>query len=163
MTEMAASSAAESGTMSRHSAGRATIRPFLFVGAGVLAVNFINNQNYGQLFSQCFLQYETRLRQRPFAGIHQQNSAINHIETAFHLAAEIGVARRIDNIYFDTVIFYRRIFCRDGDAAFFFQIKRIHNAIFYSLIDAKNTRLFQHGIEQSGLAMVNVGNNSNIT
>ena len=38
MTEMAASSAVESGTMSRHSAGRATARPFLFVGAGVVAL-----------------------------------------------------------------------------------------------------------------------------
>ena len=31
-----------------------------------------------------------------------------------------------------------------------------------NLIGAENSRLFQHGIKQSGLPMVNVGNNSNI-
>ena len=44
------------------------------------------------------LQHEARLRHGAFGGVHQQDNAVDHLEHALHLAAEVGVARGIDDV-----------------------------------------------------------------
>ena len=43
-------------------------------------------------------QHEARLRQRPLGGVHQQHHAVDHRQPALHLAAEVGVAGRVDEV-----------------------------------------------------------------
>ncbi len=46
--------------------------------ARIGAINLIQHDDRRELSLQRFLQHVARLRQRPFAGIHQQNHAIHH-------------------------------------------------------------------------------------
>lgn len=73
------------------------------LGPGVFAVNFIDHHHNRKTSLQGLVQHKTCLRQRPFRGINQQNSAAGHGEGAFYLAAEICVAWGIDNVNFDVI------------------------------------------------------------
>ena len=42
--------------------------------------------------------HELGLRHRPLGRVHQHHDAVHHVQDALHLAAEIGVARRIDDV-----------------------------------------------------------------
>ena len=49
-------------------------------------------------------QHEARLRHGAFGGVHEQDNAVDHFEHALDLAAEVGVARRIDDVDLDTLV-----------------------------------------------------------
>ena len=63
-----------------------------FVDAGIGAVGLVDQQDYGELCSQCLTQHEAGLRQRALRGINEQNNAVNHGQTALDFATEVGVA-----------------------------------------------------------------------
>ena len=43
-------------------------------------------------------EHEAGLGQRPLGGVDQQEHAVHQAETALHLAAEVGVARGVDDV-----------------------------------------------------------------
>ena len=51
---------------------------------------------------------------------------------------------------------------QNRDAAFPLQLVRIHHALGYLLIGAEGAGLPQHGVNQRGLAMVNMGDDGDI-
>ena len=91
-------------------------------------VNFIEHHDRRQLCGERFLQNVARLRQRPFARIHQHQHAIHHAQRALHFAAEIAVARRVHDIDFRVVIRDRRILRENRDSALALQFVRVHHA-----------------------------------
>ena len=66
---------------------------------------------------QSFPQHERRLRHGAFFRIDQNQHAIHHAEGAFHLTAEIGMARRIHNIDLHAVVDDAGVFRTDRDPA----------------------------------------------
>ena len=56
---------------------------------------------------QRFAQHKTRLRHRAFCRINQQQHTVNHVEYAFHFAAEISVTGRIDDVDLDCLSGFR--------------------------------------------------------
>ena len=44
-------------------------------------------------------EHEARLRHGPLGGVHQQDDAVDHLQYALHLAAEVGVARGVNDVY----------------------------------------------------------------
>ena len=69
----------------------------------VRAVDLVDRDDRANALAQCLGYDELRLRQRPFGGIHQQHCTVDHVENALDLTAEVGVARRIDDIDARTV------------------------------------------------------------
>ena len=69
-----------------------------FRGARVDAVDFVQHDDRRQLGGQRLLQDVAGLRQRAFAGVHEKDHAIHHAQRAFDFAAEIAVARRVDDV-----------------------------------------------------------------
>ena len=55
-----------------------------------------------------FLQHEARLGHRALKGVDEQDAAVCHVEHALHLAAKVGVARGVYDIYL-------YVFVADGD------------------------------------------------
>ncbi len=53
---------------------------------------------------QRLLQHVARLRQRAFAGVHQEQDAIHHAQRALHFTAKIAVTRRVHDVDFDVVV-----------------------------------------------------------
>src|ERR1700739_4415406 len=133
-----------------------------FFRPGVGAVNFVQNDDWRQLRGQGFLQHVARLRQRPFAGIHQQDDAVNHAQRAFDFTAKVAVAGSVHDIDLGVVEKQRRILGQNGDAALAFQVVGIHYALDNSFVGAKYAALAEHGVHQRRFAVVHVGDNGDI-
>ena len=106
--------------------------------------------------------HELGLRQRPFGGIDQHQSAIDHVEDALDLAAEIGVARRVDDIDARVLPEDRGHLGEDGDAALALEVVGIHGALGDALVLAERAGLLQQPVDQRGLAMVDVGDDRDV-
>ena len=129
----------------------------------VRTVNLVDDNNRFQVLLQCFTQYVFGLRHRAFISINQQQYAINHGQYALYLAAKISMARGVKDVDFYAFMHNCSIFGKDCDTTLTLQSIGVHNAVLYMFISTENTALLQHSINQSGLAMVNVGDNCYIT
>jgi hypothetical protein len=69
-----------------------------FVGAGVGLVDLVDADDGLQADLQRLADDEFRLRHRAFGGVDEHDGAVDHGEDALHLAAEIGVAGRVDDV-----------------------------------------------------------------
>ena len=95
---------------------------------------------------QCFTQYVFGLRHRAFISINQQQYAINHGQYAFNLAAEVSMARGIQNVDFYAVVHNSGVFRQNGDTTFTLQSIGVHNTFFNALVSTENAALLQHSI-----------------
>ena len=75
-----------------------------FLRTRVGAVDLVDDHDRRQVRFQRLAQHIPRLRQRAFAGVHQQHDAIHHLQRALHFAAEIAVAGRVDNVDLHVVV-----------------------------------------------------------
>jgi hypothetical protein len=140
-----------------------------FRGAGVGAIDLVDDDDRPQLALEGFAQDEARLRQRPLGGVHEQEAAIGHLQDALDLAAEIGVARRVDDVDLHAGDGQGDVLGEDGDAALAFEIVGIEDEPVLStgeaiqLLGAEESRLAHHHIDERGLAMIDVCDDGNIT
>ncbi len=72
------------------------------------------------------------------------------------------MAGRVDDVDFHVVIEDGGIFRQDRDAALAFQFVRIHDAFDMVLVGTKGAALLQHGVDQRGLAVVNVRDDGDV-
>ena len=114
-------------------------------------------------FSKACLQHEPGLRHGAFHRVHQQQAAVGHIDNALDLAAEIGMARRIDDIDLHAPVHDGGILGQDGYAFLALQRIAVHDQLAHLLVLAENLALLEQGIHQAGLAVVYMRDNSNIS
>jgi hypothetical protein len=99
----------------------------------------------------------------PFYRINQQQAAVRHVDDTFYLPTEIGMPRSINEIDINAPVHYGRILSHDGNPLFPLKGITVHYQLAYCLVISKDLALLEHGIYQGGLAMVNVGNNRDIS
>jgi hypothetical protein len=99
----------------------------------------------------------------PFDGIDQQQHAVDHGQHALDLAAEVGVARGVDDVDMRALPVDGAVFRQDGDAAFLFQVVGIHHPFGYRLVGGEGAGLAKQLINQGGLAVVDVGDNGDVS
>ena len=128
-----------------------------FRRARVGAIDLVDAKNRGQVRLERLLEHEARLRQRTLARIDQQQHAVHHRQRALDFAAEIRVARSIDDIDARLAPQDRSVLGHDRDAALALERVGIHHAIDDLLVGAEHARLAQHRIDQSGFAVIDVG------
>ena len=116
----------------------------------------------GSLRFQRLHQHVAGLRQRAFAGVHQQHDAVDNLERALDFAAEIAVAGRVDDVDLDVVIADAGGLGENGDAALALQIVRVHHALGDCFVVAENAALPEHGVDQRGLAVIDVRDDGDI-
>ena len=112
---------------------------------------------------QRLLEHEAGLGHGALGGIHQQDNAVDHLQNTLHLAAEVSVARGIHNVDLVVFIVHGGVLGQNGDAALTLQIAGVHDPLHSGLILPVNAALLQHFVNQGRLAVVNVGNNGNIS
>ena len=112
---------------------------------------------------KCSLKHETGLRHRTFSRVNEQNYAVYHLENTLDLAAEVSVTGGVDEIDLDVLVVNGSVLCEDGNSALLFKIARVHNSSNRLLIFSVNTALLEHLVNESGLTVVNVCNNCNIS
>src|SRR6266850_4126599 len=93
-----------------------------FVWIGVLAINFVDDDDWFCAGFEGFAENETGLRLGTVCGIDDEQHAVDHVHDAFDFAAEIGVPRSIDDIDVVILVFESGVFGADGDALFALEI-----------------------------------------
>ena len=101
-------------------------------------------------------QHEARLRHHALDGVHQQQHGVHHAEHALDLAAEVGVAGRVDQVDVDALEADRRVLGVDRDAALALLRVAVHHALDRGLLGRQRAGLAQQAVEQRRLAVVDV-------
>ena len=133
-----------------------------FLDAGIGTVDLVDGHHQAQVLLQSLLQHETGLGHATLGSIHQQQNAVDHLQHALDLAAEVGMARSIDDVDLDTLVGAGAVLGQNGDAALTLNIAAVHDALSHDLIVAERAALTQHCVHQGGLAVVNVSDNGNV-
>ena len=133
-----------------------------FRDAGVGLVDLVDADDRLQADLERLADDEFRLRHRAFGGVDEHDGAVDHRQDALHLAAEIGVAGRVDDVDAHVLPGDGGGLGHDGDAALFFEIVRIHHALGDALVFAKGARLLEQAVDERGLAMVDVGDDGDV-
>ena len=130
--------------------------------AGVAAVDLVDRDDDGQVARHRLLEDVAGLRQRPLGGVDEQQHRIDHQQRALDLAAEVGVAGRVDDVEPDAGVVDRRLLGEDRDALLALEVAGIHDAVDDGLVGAEGARLAQHRVDQRRLAVVDVGDDREV-
>ena len=130
---------------------------------GVAAVDLVDGDDRPEPERQRLPGDEPRLRHRPLGGVHQDQHAVDHAQDPLDLAAEIRVARGVHDVDLDALPADGRVLGQDGDPALPLERVRVHDPLFDLLVGAERPRLPQHLVHQRGLAVVDVGDDGQIT
>ncbi len=130
--------------------------------AGIGAVDLVEDDDGRELGFKRLLQHVAGLRKRAFAGVDEEHDAVDHAQGALDFAAEIAVAGGIDNVDLDVVIKEGGVLGENGDAAFALEVVGVHDALDDFLVGAENAALMEHGVDQGGLAVVNVSDDGDV-
>ena len=105
--------------------------------AGVGAVDLVDDEDDRQPRLERLAQDEARLRQRPFARVDEQQHAVDHRERALDLAAEVGVAGRVDDVHLHVAVANGRVLGEDRDPLLALEVHRVHHALVDVLVVAE--------------------------
>ena len=130
--------------------------------ARVLAVDLVDDHDDRQMRLEGLAQHEARLREGAFRGVHEQDGAAGHGERALDLAAEVGVARGVDDVDLDALPGDGAVLGRNGDPALALEIHVVHDAVLHLLVLSENAALLEEGINKGGFAVIDVGNDGHV-
>ncbi len=133
-----------------------------FLGTGVGAVDLVDDDHRGEAGFEGLREHVAGLGKGAFGGVDEEDYAVDHLEGALDFAAEVGVAGGVDDVDLVVVIVEGGVLRKDGDAALFFKIVGVHDAIGDGLVGAEGAALAQHGVHEGGLAMVDVGDDGDV-
>jgi hypothetical protein len=133
-----------------------------FLVARVGAVDFVDDENRRELRLEGLGEDVAGLRQGTFGGVDEEHDAVDHLEGALDLAAEIGVAGSVDDIDLLAVVEDGGVLGEDGDAALALELVGVHDAVGQGFVGAKGSCLAQELIDEGGLAVVDVGDDGDI-
>ena len=133
-----------------------------FLRTRVGAVDLVDDDDGRELGFEGLGEHVAGLRQRAFAGVDEQDDAVDHLEGALDFAAEVGVAGGVDDVDLGVVIVDGGVLGEDGDAALFFEVVGVHDALGDGLVGAEGAGLAQHGVDERGLAVVDVGDDGDV-
>ena len=126
------------------------------LGIAARAVDLVDDQDRAQAQRERLAGHEAGLRHRPFVGVDEQADRVDHPQHALDLAAEVGVARRIDDVDAHPLPGDRGELRQDRDAALALELVRVHRAVGDDLAGAEAAGLAQEAVDERGLAVVDV-------
>ena len=129
---------------------------------GVGTVDLVHDDDDAQAAFQSMGQNETRLRLGALVSVNDEQCAIGHVQNALDLAAEVGMARGVDDVDLHALVRNSNVLGKDGDAALTFLIVRVQNAFLDFLILTECVRGPQKTVNQGGFAVINVGDDCNV-
>jgi hypothetical protein len=130
--------------------------------AGIGTVDLVDDDDGGELGFKRLGEHVAGLRERTFAGVDEQHDAVDDFEGALDLAAEIAVAGGVDDIDFDALVPDAGDLGEDRDAALALELVGVHDALGVFFIFAPDAALSEHGIDEGGLAVVDVRDDGDV-
>ena len=122
----------------------------------VRPVDLVDDEEHRQPALERLAQDEARLRQRPLARVDEEQHAVDHPQRALDLAAEVGVARRVDDVDLRRAVADGGVLGEDRDALLALEVHRVHDALRHVLVLAERARLPEHRVDERRLAVVDV-------
>ena len=119
-------------------------------------VDLVDHRDRPQPFAQRLAEHELGLRHRPLGRVDQEQAAVDHGQDALDLAAEIGVARRVDDVDPHALPDHRGALGQDGDPALALEVVAVHRPLLNLLVLAERAGLLQQPVDQGRLAVVDV-------
>ena len=129
----------------------------------IRTVDFVDDHHRFQMMFQGFPQYVFGLGHGAFISVYQQQYAVHHVQHPFHFAAEVSMARSVQDVDLAAIVHNGSILGQDGDPTFSFLIVGVHDPFLHLLVGPEYTALLQHGIHQGSLTVVDVSDDGNVT
>ena len=126
-------------------------------------VDLVDDEDHRQPRLERLAQHEASLRQRPLARVDEQEHAVDHRQAALDLAAEVGVARRVDDVDLRVAVVDGRVLGEDRDPLLALEVGRVEHALAHVLVVAEGARLPEHGVDERRLAVVDVRDDRDVT
>ena len=130
--------------------------------ARLVAIDLVDDDDRPQAMLEGLLRDEAGLRHGTVHRIDQQQHAVDHGEHALDLAAEIGVARRVDDVDAIVAPGDRGVLGENGDAALALQLVRVHDPLLHVLARIERAGLAQQLIDERGLAVIDVRDDGDV-
>ena len=124
--------------------------------ACVGAIDLVDHKDYWKRACKRLGEDVARLRKRPFRRVDQEEYGVNRQEAALNLAAKVSVAWCINDHDAHTLELDRRLLGENGDPLLALKVAAIHHALHELFVRAEGTVLAQQAVDQRGLAVVNV-------
>ena len=131
-------------------------------GIGVGAVDLVDHHDDLEVGGQRMRENEARLGLGTLVCVDDQQGAVGHVQHALDLAAEIGVAGRVDDVDLDVLVGDRDVLRQDGDAALALLVVAVEDALLDLLVGAEHAGGVQQAVYQRRLAMVDVRNDGHV-
>jgi hypothetical protein len=115
------------------------------------------------------LKDEPGLGHRPLGGVHQEEHAVRHRQHPLHLAAEVGVAGGVDQVDLHDLpgggvgVVDGDVLGEDRDAPLALQGVGVEEGVLRHLALAEVAALAQQGVDEGGLAVVDVGDDRHVS
>ncbi len=122
----------------------------------VRPVDLVDDEDHGQPRLERLAEHEPRLRERAFAGVHEQEHAVDHRQAALDLATEVGVTRRVDDVDLRPAVANGRVLGQDRDALLALEVHRVEHPLGDVLVGAEGTGLPEEGVHERRLPVVDV-------
>ena len=130
--------------------------------AGVAAVDLVDRDDDRQPAGHRLLEDVARLRQRALGGVDEEQHRVDHQQRALDLAAEVGVAGRVDDVEPDAGVVDGRLLGEDRDPLLALEVARVEDPVDERLVRAEGARLAEHRVDERGLAVVDVGDDRDV-
>ena len=132
------------------------------LGVGRGLVDLVHHDHHGEARVDGVAQDEARLRHGALGGVHQQQRAVGHAQDALHLAAEVGVARGVDDVDLHALVLDGDVLRQDGDAALALLVVGVEHALLDLLVLAEGVGGLEHLVDERSLAVVDVGDDGDV-
>ena len=107
-------------------------------------------------------EHVARLGHGALVGVDQQQHRVDHAEHTLHLAAEIGVARRVDDVDQVLLPLHRAVLGADGDAALALEVVAVHHTLVDVGALAEHVGGAEDAVDQRRLAVIDVGDDGQV-
>ncbi|CAB4908849.1 unannotated protein [freshwater metagenome] len=120
------------------------------------AIDLVDDEDDRQVGLERLAEHEARLGQRALRRVDEEDDAVDEGQAALDLAAEVGVAGRVDDRDRRVAPLDDRVLGEDGDPALALLVVRVHDAVGV-LAAVQGAGLTQHRVDEGGLPVVDVG------
>lgn len=128
-----------------------------------VAVDFVDDDYRGESERKRLLGDKARLGHRAFESVDYQENAVDGSEHALHLAAEVRVPRRVDDVDVVPFIIDARVLGKNRDAAFPFDGAGVHDSFVHLFAFVERSALFENLVDERRFAVVDMRDDRNVS
>ena len=131
-------------------------------GPRVAAIDLVDDEHDGQPRLERLAQDEARLREWPLARVDEEQDAVDHRQSALDLAAEVGVAGRVDDVHLRVADPNGRVLGQDRDPLLALEVHRVHYPLGHVLVGAERAGLPEQRVDERRLPVVDMGDDRDV-